>query len=1040
MGVLEPLRKVFATHARGARARPQADGLLVQLRGRGLPRLRGRGLREGRAAVPARRVREVRGLRRPALPARGAGGALPRASRSPTRSTCPRPTWCACSATHAGVRGALQPMLDLGLGYLSLSQPAPTLSGGEAQRLKLARALAEAGERARAALPARRADDRPARRGRRRAGRARCTGSSRPATRSWSSSTTWSWRWPPTGSSTSGPEAGDEGGRLVGEGTPETVAAPRHADRARARRGARPRARARDGQRGRRAAERVRAREPAPSDRSASSARASTTCSGWTSTSRATSWSPSPASRARASRRSRSTCCSPRASGASSTASRPTCASSSGRWRGPRWTASRACRPPSRSSRSSRAARRCRRSAPRARSTTTCACSGRGSARCTARSAGCPGRWWTRPRSPRAWPRTSRGASSPLLAPLVRRRKGFHQDAIAAVAKKGVSEVRIDGALHAGRVAAARRPLPDPRRRGAGRRASASGRGAAGARAGDRAGARARRRHARWPWAGGGERFYSTRRACPSCGTGLPAPDPRLFSWSQKYGACPECDGFGAPRVEEDGELRRAEGVACPACAGTRLRPEARAVRIAGRHIGEVAALTRARGARLARDARGPAARRGARARLAGAGAAARPARPPRALGYLTLERGADTLSTGEAQRIRIVAALASNLRGVCYVLDEPTVGLHPRDDEALTQALLGLRDRGNTVVVVEHEESVIRAADHVIDLGPGAGPHGGRLVAQGTPRQVARVKESVTGRWLRGEGEQPPWPRRSLKDAARLAVDGRAAPQPARPDGRVPARPPHRRHRRLGLGQVDARARRALPRGEGAPRRPAAAAGAARAQGPARRRARARGGRVADRPHAALRAGDLRRHHGRDPDAVRRGARRARARLRPEPLLVQREGRPLRALRGPGTPARDDGAAARHVRPVRGVPRAAATTPTRWRCSFKGKTVAEVLAMTIDEARQLFSAVGAVRAAARLPVRDRPRLPAARPAVADALRRRGAAHQARRRADLAGLRPVALRARRADDRPAHGRRGPARDARCSASSTAATA
>ena len=107
------------------------------------------------------------------------------------------------------------------------------------------------------------------------------------------------------------------------------------------------------------------------------------------------------------------------------------------------------------------------------------------------------------------------------------------------------------------------------------------------------------------------------------------------------------------------------------------------------------------------------------------------------------------------------MAALASNLRGVCYVLDEPTVGLHPRDDEALTHALLALRDRGNTVVVVEHEESVIRAADHLIDLGPGAGPHGGRLVAEGSPREVARVKESLTGRWLRGAGEQPPWLRR---------------------------------------------------------------------------------------------------------------------------------------------------------------------------------------------------------------------------------------------------------------------------------------
>jgi excinuclease ABC subunit A len=142
-------------------------------------------------------------------------------------------------------------------------------------------------------------------------------------------------------------------------------------------------------------------------------------------------------------------------------------------------------------------------------------------------------------------------------------------------------------------------------------------------------------------------------------------------------------------------------------------------------------------------------------------------------LGYLTLERGADTLSTGEAQRIRIVAALASNLRGVCYVLDEPTVGLHPRDDEALTQALLGLRDRGNTVVVVEHEESVIRAADHVIDLGPGAGPDGGRVVAEGRPEQVAQSAGSVTGRFLRGDGDAPPWPRRALGLAGRLKVSG---------------------------------------------------------------------------------------------------------------------------------------------------------------------------------------------------------------------------------------------------------------------------
>ena len=358
-----------------------------------------------------------------------------------------------------------------------------------------------------------------------------------------------------------------------------------------------------------------------------------------------------------------------------------------------------------------------------------------------------------------------------VLAPLVRRRKGFHLDKVAAVARRGVAEVRIDGALYD----AARPPRVD--RFQIHDVEAVAGRVPAGRdrrRSLDLAVARALDLGAGTLVAAtpGGERFYSTRRACPSCGAGLPAPDPRLFSWSQKYGACPECEGFGAPRVEEDGETRRAEGVACKACGGTRLRPEARAVKIAGRHIGDVSALTvvEARGWLSTLEGQLP---EEVRERVWPELTHRLDLLDRLGLGYLTLERGADTLSTGEAQRIRIVAALASNLRGVCYVLDEPTVGLHPRDDEALTKALLGLRDRGNTVVVVEHEESVIRAADHVVDLGPGAGPHGGRLVAEGAPRRVARVKQSVTGLWLRGEGEHPPWPRRALDDAARLTVVG---------------------------------------------------------------------------------------------------------------------------------------------------------------------------------------------------------------------------------------------------------------------------
>ncbi len=264
------------------------------------------------------------------------------------------------------------------------------------------------------------------------------------------------------------------------------------------------------------------------------------------------------------------------------------------------------------------------------------------------------------------------------------------------------------------------------------------------------------------------DRFYSTRRACPSCGAGLPVPDPRLFAWSQKFGACPVCHGAGTRvRGEGDDELREP----CPACAGTRLRPEALAVQIDGHNIGEVAALTV----------------READAWLAGVGGVLTEVRErvlpelenrlalleQLGLGYLALDRSADTLSTGEAQRIRIVAQLASNLRGVCYVLDEPTVGLHPRDLEAPARALFGLRERGNTVVVVEHEEAVIRACDHVIDLGPGAGADGGRVVAVGPPRAIAHAGASATGRWLRHDAPRAPWPRRPLDDAPRLRVLG---------------------------------------------------------------------------------------------------------------------------------------------------------------------------------------------------------------------------------------------------------------------------
>src|SRR5204863_1780459 len=135
-------------------------------------------------------------------------------------------------------------------------------------------------------------------------------------------------------------------------------------------------------------------------------------------------------------------------------------------------------------------------------------------------------------------------------------------------------------------------------------------------------------------------------------------------------------------------------------------------------------------------------------------------------LGYLALDRGAPTLSGGEAQRIRLAAQLGSNLRGVSYILDEPTTGLHPRDNRILLDTLARLGAKGNTLVVVEHDEDTIRHAEHVIDLGPGAGRLGGTIVAEGTAEQLMRHPDSITGHFLREPLRHPLQPRRPV-DAA---------------------------------------------------------------------------------------------------------------------------------------------------------------------------------------------------------------------------------------------------------------------------------
>jgi excinuclease ABC subunit A len=211
----------------------------------------------------------------------------------------------------------------------------------------------------------------------------------------------------------------------------------------------------------------------------------------------------------------------------------------------------------------------------------------------------------------------------------------------------------------------------------------------------------------------------------------------------------------------------------CPECAGTRLNRLARAVLIDGRNIAAITQLTVARAleyfAALELPGwRGTVAQRivrevGARLRfLADVG-----------LDYLGLDRAADTLSGGETQRIRLASQVGSGLTGVMYILDEPSIGLHQRDHERLLVTLRRLRDLGNTVIVVEHDEDAIRSADYVVDLGPGAGIHGGAVVAQGSPAQIEANPASLTGRYLAGREAIAVPGRRRPRTSARIGISG---------------------------------------------------------------------------------------------------------------------------------------------------------------------------------------------------------------------------------------------------------------------------
>lgn len=156
-------------------------------------------------------------------------------------------------------------------------------------------------------------------------------------------------------------------------------------------------------------------------------------------------------------------------------------------------------------------------------------------------------------------------------------------------------------------------------------------------------------------------------------------------------------------------------------------------------------------------------------------------------LDYLTLSRTATTLSGGEAQRIRLATQIGSGLVGVLYILDEPSIGLHQRDNDKLLDTLKGMRDLGNTLIVVEHDEDTIRAADWIVDIGPGAGEQGGRVVAEGTLEQVEAVKDSLTGQYLKGSRYIPLPPKRRIGNGMSLIIKGASEHNLKHIDVRIP-------------------------------------------------------------------------------------------------------------------------------------------------------------------------------------------------------------------------------------------------------------
>ncbi len=360
---------------------------------------------------------------------------------------------------------------------------------------------------------------------------------------------------------------------------------------------------------------------------------------------------------------------------------------------------------------------------------------------------------------------SSAGEKVKIMAPVIRGRKGEYHRLFEKLRKKGFLRIRVDGVLrdledtiilektrkHTAEVLVDEIRLSQasrPRLQEAVDRALGISKGEV------------------LLWRDSGqESYYSLKLLCPYCEISLPEFEPRNFSFNSPYGACPRCHGLGfETMLNEWGEVELTEDV-CPQCRGSRLKPESLSVKIGGKNIFELCRL--AVSALIAemeafsytsmQELVASKIHREIISRLS--------IMTELGMSYLQLCRTTASLSGGEAQRVRLAAQIGARLRGILYVMDEPTIGLHQRDNRRLIDLLRKIRDDGNSVLVVEHDEQTIRSADFILDLGPGAGEKGGFVVAEGSLGRILASPDSLTAQYLRGDIKVPlPSERRAPK------------------------------------------------------------------------------------------------------------------------------------------------------------------------------------------------------------------------------------------------------------------------------------